>query len=212
MVGCLLATQQAYGQYEPAARQQRGQLPAFLFEDFLPASVLFKSGTTARIAFNYNCISEEMVFVREGKLLALDMPDVDTIFIQHRKFVPVDNAYFEVLTTPSGLVYVRHKTLVTKKGKPAGYGGYSETAAISTLNSYEFEENVVPLSVYAGAELKDASRFWIWQDHRLVEVSTPKLLQKVFPDHRQHIQHYAREHRLERFTQEKLLMLLAQLQ
>ncbi len=82
------------GQTDPA-----NQLPQFLFPVFTKSLVKMKDGRQLTGTLNYNMVDEEMIFNQNGAYMALEKPlEIDTIFLQNRKFIPVENAFYEVLT------------------------------------------------------------------------------------------------------------------
>jgi hypothetical protein len=208
----LLSAAVAQGQYEPPHKLRAEPLAVYLFDEFSPATLLFKSGRQASLKFNYNVVSEEMVFMRYGRLLALDMPDIDTIYIRERKFIPLNKGFYEVVQTSLCMLYVRHHAEVTNKGKAAGYGQHSETAAISSLNSYTFEEMVIPLASSAGGKLQDLSEVWLRRGGQFYEAGTKKQLLQAFPEHEAAIRQFDRKYRPQRYRLREVEALLRYLQ
>jgi hypothetical protein len=209
---CFLLAPLAQAQYEPAHKLRPEPLPMYLFEEFSPAILVFKSGRQASLSFNYNVVSEEMVFVRYGRLLALDMPDVDTIYIGERKFIPMNKGFYELVETPLCMLYIRHHAEIVNKGKSAGYGQHSETAAISSLNSYAFEEMVIPLASNAGGRLQDLSEVWLRRGGQFYEAGTKKQLLQAFPEHEAAIRKFDRKYRPQRYRLREVEHLLRYLQ
>ncbi len=60
--------------------------------------VKMKSGETSNQVLNYNILTNEMIFNNAEKYLAIASPEnVDTIYINNRKFIPLNNKFYEVL-------------------------------------------------------------------------------------------------------------------
>ncbi|AHM59651.1 hypothetical protein D770_06940 [Flammeovirgaceae bacterium 311] len=206
----LLFVTTAYAQQGAAGANGRViEQPVYLFYGFSEATILLKSGITACLPFNYNVVTEEMVFYRDGKLLALDMPDVDTIYLNDKKFVPFNNAFYEVLPTTVGMLYIRHRCKLMNKGKAAGYGGYLETAAISSLSSITLTDMVVPLKIDSGTKKQDVTAMWIRRRGQFFDVNTVKQLQLVFPDKKHVIRQFDKDQNIDRFGPENLLALMS---
>ncbi|MCS2955999.1 T9SS type A sorting domain-containing protein [Bacteroides salyersiae] len=72
----------------------------FLFNQFRDATILYKNKKENRTALNYNKATEEMIYISpEGKNMALyPIDQIDTVYFDKRKFVPVDNRFYEVLS------------------------------------------------------------------------------------------------------------------
>jgi len=111
----------------------------YLFPEFTQGVVLMKSGTKNNALLNYNLLTEEMVFEDKGKKFSLGKEEqelVDTVFIKNRKFFKLNNTFIEFIYHSKFDLYAEHKCSVKQPGKPAGYGGTSETSAITSYSSY----------------------------------------------------------------------------
>ena len=70
-----------------------------------------KDGRQLTATINYNMVDEEMIFDQKGVYMALDRPlEIDTIYLQNRKFVPVEKAFYEVLNQRTGYMFIQHKS------------------------------------------------------------------------------------------------------
>lgn len=83
-----------------AGAQEAVAMRHYVFERFGKGSVLQKNGSSHEAMLNYNVLSREIVFASSpGQCMALAFPEkVDTVFILGRKFIPVDNEFYELLT------------------------------------------------------------------------------------------------------------------
>lgn len=65
----------------------------FIFDQFRKATVLYKNQKRTHATLNYNNATEEMIYTsQEGKNMALyPIDQIDTIYFDKRKFIPVDN-------------------------------------------------------------------------------------------------------------------------
>jgi len=78
-------------------------LPHFLFPSFKDGLVLMKDGKIFSSLLNYNMVEEKMIIELNGTYRYSKNPQlIDTIHLGDRVFVPVENAFFEILS--SGLV------------------------------------------------------------------------------------------------------------
>ncbi len=77
---------------------QTVKLVQYVFNEFSPGTVKVKSGETYNQVLNYNILTNEMIFDNDGKYLAIANPEnVDTVYISERKFIPLNNKFYEVL-------------------------------------------------------------------------------------------------------------------
>ena len=113
------------------------ELSHYLFPEFTKGVVLMKTGVKNEALLNYNSLTEEMIFDNKGTKLALgQLEQVDTVYIQGRKFFPLNNKFVELVYQSKYALYAEHKCNVKDPGKPAAYGGTSQTSATSTYSSY----------------------------------------------------------------------------
>lgn len=118
-------------------QSQGVELSHYVFPDFTNGSVLMKSGQQHQALLNYNALSEEMIFVDKGTKLAISKEEkekIDTVYIKGRKFFVLDGRFLELIYRSGYELYAEHRCDVKYPGKPAGYGGTSETSSISTYS------------------------------------------------------------------------------
>ena len=74
------------------------ELSHYLFPEFTKGVVLMKTGVKNEALLNYNSLTEEMIFDNKGTKLALGQLDqVDTVYIQNRKFFPLNKKFVEIV-------------------------------------------------------------------------------------------------------------------
>lgn len=113
----------------------------YLFPEFRNGSVFMKNGTVNNAPMNYNLVTEEMVFNQGGDIFAIadeTLKNLDYVIISNRKFVLYEKDKFAEVIHESGYkLYVEHKGRVIPPGKAAGYGGTSQTSAVTTYSSIQ---------------------------------------------------------------------------
>ncbi|MEJ7587865.1 MAG: hypothetical protein WKI04_09930 [Ferruginibacter sp.] len=113
------------------------RLMHYVLDSFIVGTVKVKSGKTYQQRLNYNILSGEMVFDDNGKLLAIaDPAQVDTIVIQGRKFIPLKNKFYEVLTGGPAPLLLEFTCQVEEPGASVGYGTASPTTNATSLKSF----------------------------------------------------------------------------
>lgn len=92
LVGCSLNT---FAQF----RTDTTKVYTYLLPEFTSGNVLMKSGKFETALLNYDTYTQSIVFLSGDKIMTLvGLEDVDTIYIQTRKFVPgPKNVIFEVI-------------------------------------------------------------------------------------------------------------------
>ena len=119
------------------AQVKRLELTHYLFPEFTKGVVLMKTGVKNEALLNYNSLTEEMIFENRGIKLAVgELEQIDTVYINGRKFFLLNNKFVELIYHSKFDLYAEHKCDVSDPGKPAGYGGTSQTSAISTYSTF----------------------------------------------------------------------------
>lgn len=168
----------------PQAEAQTTQpvkLLHYALDSFSTGKVLMKSGEASVQTLNYNLLTNEMVFMRGSDFLAIARPqDVDTVFIQNRKFVPVANRFYEWLAGKEPALFLDYTCTVKEPGTETGFGKTTTGAAsspkslISSGGAYQLklpdDFTVVPSTVY-----------WIKKEGKFEKVSNAGGVAKLYP-------------------------------
>ena len=87
----------------------------YVFPEFVKGTVLQKGGGVVEAVLNYNTITQEMMFAQNGSNMVMDQADnIDTIYIENRKFIPARSVYLEKLTDTSVPLYIQYKSKALK--------------------------------------------------------------------------------------------------
>lgn len=128
------------------AQQDGSETSHYLFPEFARGVILMKSGQRNDALLNYNSLTEEMVFDRNGEKRAIgngELTLVDTVFIKDRKFVVLNGTFVELIVHSTWDLLVEHRCKVLDTGKPAGYGGSSQTSAATSISSLYSQGRVI---------------------------------------------------------------------
>ena len=103
---------------------QKTEIRHYIFPEFIKGSVLMKSGIKNEAMLNYNALTEEMIFDKNGNKLAIgQLESVDTVYIGSHKFIPQKGRFFEIIYSGKYQLFADHKASIVDPGKPADYGG-----------------------------------------------------------------------------------------
>jgi hypothetical protein len=156
-------------------------LTHYLFPEFSKGIVLMKNGMSNEAYFNYNSLTEEMIFENKGVKLAVGQLDqIDTIFINARKFVPINNKFAEIIYHSKYTLFAEHKCSIKDPGKPSGYGGTSQTSATTTYSSYFSGGQVYELKLPDGFQTKPFVEYWLRKDGNINKFLSLRQLSKFF--------------------------------
>jgi len=181
----------------------------FILPQFIKGSVSLKNGRTEEALLNYNMISEEMIFERDNKRLALEnIKDIDTVYLDSKKFIPHENFFYEVLIKDTVSLFARHKLNVLQAGSPAGYGGTTETGAAYSISHLAGAGYLYKLHLPSEYHLTDASQYLITFRNSSFKVTSERQVLKLFPDISSKLKQYIVENKLNIRKQEDLVSLL----
>ena len=186
--------------------QEEIRISHYLFPDFQPGVVLMKNGTRNNAKLNYNTASEEMVFDENGVLLDISdvlLPQIDTVFISNEKFIRVNNKFVKIIfDEPEISLFVEHKCRLIPPGKPAAYGGTSQTSSAASYSSIMADGKVYNLKLPDDYKFKPYNVFWINRNGKLISFSSIGQLKKIYRDKKKVIGDYLKKNDV-KLTDEK---------
>jgi hypothetical protein len=186
----------------------------YLFPEFTQGVVLLKTGKKDAKLLNYNSLTGEMIFDHQGSKLAIakaDLGRIDSVFIEERKFVILNNTFVELLHHSKWDLYAQYKCDLKEQGKDAGYGGTSQTSDISSPASVYLGGNVYGLTLPDGFETTPYIYYWLKKDGELTKFTSIKQLKKLYKDQKDAFNAYMEKHDVKYENPESILQLLEHL-
>jgi len=156
-----------------------------------------------------------MVFEDKGKKFSLGKEEqelVDTVFIKNRKFFKLNNTFIEFIYHSKFDLYAEHKCSVKQPGKPAGYGGTSETSAITSYSSYLSGGLVYELKLPNGYETKPYNYYWLKKNGGLNKFMNMRQLMKLYDDKEDLFKAYIKKNEVIFNNQESMVQLIKYLE
>lgn len=155
----------------------------YVLPDFVVGSVLMKTGATEYALLNYNMITEEMIFDKNGTKLALaELEAIDTVYIDSLLFIPHEKIFLEVLYKGTVVLYKQNKCNLLIAGNPAGYGGSTETGASRNVSNISGMGRAYKLKLPDDYHITDASQYLIEKEGKFQKATTVSQIRKVFPE------------------------------
>lgn len=180
-----------------AQTNSNGNFLQYLFPDFTKGLVRMKTGNSYNAVLNYNTVTENMVWEKDGKLLDLtNMESVDTIFLQNRKFVPSNEVFFEVLVKAPISLFIQHKSNLVQAGSPSGYGTTSQTASIKNLSSVSLKSGTYNLEIPSEYDIKPSPVFWIRKSNIMFSFLNKRQFLKIFPGESNEIEKFIKQNHI----------------
>lgn len=188
----------------------------YLFPEFTPGLILMKDGIRNDALLNYNSLTEEMIFDSNGQKRALTINEiqlVDTVFIKDRKFVSLEGSIVELVYHLEWDLFVEHKCKVEEAGKPAGYGGTTETGAATSVSSLYTQGRVVyDLKLPDDYITKPYAIYWLQKKGELYKFINMRELKQLYNDQKSVYKKYLKLNRVQYQNQESIIQLIEYLE
>jgi hypothetical protein len=183
-------------------------LPQFLFPDFTKSLVKMKDGRQLSATLNYNMVDEEMIFDQKGVYMALEKPqEIDTIYLQNRKFVPVEEAFYEVLNHGMVTLFIQHKSRYSQKGTPTAYGMTTKTAGPTKVLSMQVGNQVRQVELPDNVEVSPATVNWVSYKNEMHKFTNEKQFLKIFPENETKLKEFLKTNKIDIKSREDLIKL-----
>lgn len=184
-------------------------LTHYVFNEFTPGIVRLKTGQVSAQVLNYNILTNEMIFNNNGKYMAIADPgSVDTVYINDRKFIPLNKKFYEVLVESDLPLLQEFTASILEPGASLGYGVSSRSAASTSYKSIIANGGAYKLALPSGFTVKPGYLFWIMKDGQLEKISTTKQLIKIFPAKKDVINDAIKRNDLKLSKREDIIMLI----
>jgi hypothetical protein len=201
--------------FEMLAQNDPGRtLPQFLFPGFTKGVVIMKGGDSFSAFLNYNMVDEKMVTQLNGAYrYATSLQNIDTIFLEYRKFVPVEKAFYEVLVSGPATFFLQNKSQYTPNGSTVGYGVNSKSVGPTKSKRYELGSvvyqynDVVYIDLPPNVTVTPASVNWVRKNNKMEKFTTEKQLLKIFPEKETQLKKYIKKENLNLKVREDLIKL-----
>jgi hypothetical protein len=191
------------------AQNHRTEISHYIFPEFMKGTDLMKTGGKNITMLNYNALTEEMIFDTNGKKLAFAHPEqVDTIYIDGRKFFALENKFVEIIYSNKCELYAIHKCSLVDPGKPAAYGGNSQTSATTTYSSFLSGGQAYELQLPEGTQTKPFTEYWLKKEGKLTQFVSLRQLSKLFSDKSDLFKKYVKENKVDYENQESLIAVI----
>jgi len=187
----------------------------YLFPEFIPGIVEMKDGTRERAMLNYNRLTEEMVFINQGRKMAVtqeEMARIDTIRIDNRRFFVYEGRFVELLYQGGFALFADHKGRVRLPGRAAGYGIRSYTAVSTTYLRLNLPTEVYNLELPEGFKPESFTFYFLKKDGETHHLTNIGQLRRIYRDRIDRLRAYQRENEVDFDQPEAVLGLIRYLE
>ncbi|MEO6229239.1 MAG: hypothetical protein ABJB11_19960 [Ferruginibacter sp.] len=185
------------------------QISHYVFDSFMKGKVLVKSGAVSDQLLNYNSVTGEMIFDNGGQLLAIGNPaDVDTVYIDGRKFVPVNNKFYEMLTTSSTPLMLEFTCTVEDPSVSIGYGNSTPGTNYGTVRNLNGNARSYELKLPSDFKITPVYTYWIFKSGKFQKANSSQQLGKIFSDKKDFIKAFVKENNTSFSKREDIIKLV----
>jgi hypothetical protein len=169
-------------------------LPQYLFPQFDSSIVVLKTGESSKALMNYNTLTERMAFYQKGSVLNLVKPEsVETIYIQKRVFIPLENAFYEVILSAPVSFFIQHKSDLVSKGRPAALGTTSQTSGVTSVSKLVGPTNTYNMKLPEDFEIKPYKIYWIRMNNKMHRFMNDRQFLKIFPENEDQLREFIKK-------------------
>jgi len=197
------------------AQSSSVEISHYLFPEFTHGVVLMKTGVQQKTLLNYNSLTEEMIYDNYGTKLAIandSFDKIDTIFIKDKKFILVENKFFELIYHSKFNLFVEHKCSATPPGKPAAFGGTSQTSASTSVSTISSQGMKYDLKLPDGYDVQPYIYYWILKNGVSQKFANMKQLKKMYQNKIDLLNAYLKQHNVKYDNQESITQLIKYLE
>ena len=189
-------------------------LPHFLLPSFKEGLVIMKDGGKFHAILNYNMVDEKMIIELNGIYRYSKNPQlIDSIHIKNRVFVPVENAFYEILSSGPVTFFLQNKSNFITKGTDVGYGVKSRSLGPTQQKRFELTKviyqygEVAYMDLPPNGEITHASVFWVRKNDKFEKFSTERQFLKIFPEYKSELKKYIEKENIKINSRENVIRL-----
>ena len=151
-----------------------------LYENFIDGYVLMKSGAIENALLNYNTDNQTTVFIKDGQYMTLTGTElIDTIYIGTKKFIPVKNSIYEVVTNGSIALFLSYYNKTRPVVATVDHNGNSRKDNSQVSNTVS--DVYVSRSFKGNYDVEILKDYWLKKDNKFYKANNAKQFLKSFP-------------------------------
>jgi hypothetical protein len=168
---------------------QEERVSQYIFPDFEMGIVKFKTGSDLKANLNYNTLTEEMFFKKGDSAFVLaETQKIDAIYIKDRKFIPVDEVFYEEIPAKNLSLFIRHIATLNAAAVNTGYGTTKNTSqtTLSSLRQVNGTYNFALLKY----DIQRKEEFYLKQRQKYVHIKSANSFDQFFSNQSKEIKNF----------------------
>jgi len=181
----------------------------YVYDHFVSGIVLLKNGNRESAPLNYDANQQAIAFQQDKQLMTLtNVNDVDTVYIESAKFIPVKGVFYQLLSEPSS----KSLLLASYYCKP-----HPVTATVDHNGTTTQNKNIVSGNVsdaylnrrYKGDFYMEFQKeYWLKIKDAFFRVTSEKQIRKTFPEKSDAIHLFIEQNKIDFKKEDDLLRLI----
>jgi hypothetical protein len=141
-----------------------------------------KSGAIEKAPLNYNTDNQSIVFIKENQYMTLTrLETIDTIYIDDKKFVPVKETIYEIVTPSEEIpLFVNYTNKIRPIVATVDHNGGSKQAGAQVSNTVS--DTYVNRTFRGNYSVEFIRHFLLKKRYSFYKISNEKQVIKVFPE------------------------------
>lgn len=181
-----------------------------LNSNFVEGKVLFKSGIAQSASLNYEADNATIAYQQDGEILIITNPqDIDTVYIEEKKFVPVHEKFYEVIASTNSAslfaLYTCKKRLIEATVDHNGMSKKSSVQVSNNLSGAYINRRFQP---EYEIEFHKYFLLRLLGQNTIIKANTAKAFIKVFPSKEAAIVQYSKVNKINFEDESDILKLL----
>lgn len=187
-----------------AAQEKR----LMLFSDYPRGTVLMKNKAKINTELNFDAANNNMMFRQDGKEMILtNFNEIDTIYINDKKFIVVKETYLEVVPTKHGTIYVHWNLKDVYQGQKGAFG-ITTQAKVESINTSEWQHGPYENQYVDIYQTANKNKYFLLREDKYVSINNEKTIFKSFPGHTAEIKSYLNQHKTDFSKTDEVIALL----
>ena len=167
-----------------------------------------KTGELLQVLLNYNTLTEEMIFEKDGQKLAMaQLEDIDAVYINDKVFVPVGKVFYEKATNTPSALYIEHKNDIVPPGKNMGYGT-TQSGSIKTITNLSGTHRLYSLDVPMDYKFTNRTTYWLNNGAGYIPLKNMHAVLSAFPSQSAAIKAFVKTNKISFAKDEDVIKLI----
>jgi hypothetical protein len=176
----------------------------YRYPDFIPGTVVFKSGKSSDMKFNYNLLFSEIEFVQAAETLSITKKK-DLRYVAAQDTFYYDNGFIEIISGGQMKVGLKQYYKIRDVLKSGAYGTTVRSGSADTYNSISANGLTYGLIPNEDIELQKMIEYYLYTPSNGYTLFIKKNVLQLFPERSDEIKAYLKANKVDFDSRDDLL-------